>query len=729
MKKIIYIICTLLVLASCSTNLKDDSDGHIVLPTSNPDDKNSDEIFVFQDQKNDLTVDSYTNFASIASFNSTNMEAQHTGDFAKHEIKINGSSTKIGDVSFTNSGIFLQENNDYILHANIESNVEKTINIKIKDTENNLEILNKNYKLKIGNNTLKMDFTSSKLSYTGLIEINMGSTNFVSEELINISNLGIDKINKNISIKVNQLGYLNDEKKLAVFSVYDGDYFNVFNADSNQIVYTGSIVGEKTDIHSQEIIAYGDFSDIIEDGKYYIISQYGNSSYNFEINNKIYDHLLKDTLKMISSQRCGHDLPAEIYGDLAHEICHSNYSQAFGYEHMVDTTGGWHDAGDYGKYTNTILKVISELMMSQLINPNVFSDEMNILESNNGISDILDEIKSGMDYLLKIQTNDGGIYHKVSPKTFSDFVLPEDDLKMQYAMEVHSNTTAHFAAVAAMASKLFEGIDDEFAKQSLDASLKAYEYMENNGFVTSVEQEGFRSGVYVDNEDISERYYMNMALWYVTLDEMYLDNAMEYYYLNPEIALQVDYTNPGAYGTYLFVSSPNSDKYSEFKNELGNALIGRANYYKEMAKIDGYMTSIDGQYIWNSNSYAANKTMIMLLAYNINNDIELKNAAYDQLHYFLGRNALNQSFITNEGDNYPTNIHHRFTMTKNVEIPGALVGGPNMYREDNIVTSEYNEKTPPAKSYLDDENSYSTNEVTIYTNSTLVFIISCLQNN
>ena len=51
-------------------------------------------------------------------------------------------------------------------------------------------------------------------------------------------------------------------------------------------------------------------------------------------------------------------------------------------------------------------------------------------------------------------------------------------------------------------------------------------------------------------------------------------------------------------------------------------------------------------------------------------------------------------------------------------LKGALVGGPDGNVESDL---------PPAKKYWDDSSMYSTNEVAIYYNSPLVFVVSAFQ--
>ncbi|MGA8577516.1 MAG: glycoside hydrolase family 9 protein, partial [Bryobacteraceae bacterium] len=55
--------------------------------------------------------------------------------------------------------------------------------------------------------------------------------------------------------------------------------------------------------------------------------------------------------------------------------------------------------------------------------------------------------------------------------------------------------------------------------------------------------------------------------------------------------------------------------------------------------------------------------------------------------------------------------------------PGLLSGGPNPGRQDAAM-QRLPASLPPAKMYLDDEASYSTNEIAINWNAPLVFVLA-----
>jgi endoglucanase len=129
-------------------------------------------------------------------------------------------------------------------------------------------------------------------------------------------------------------------------------------------------------------------------------------------------------------------------------------------------------------------------------------------------------------------------------------------------------------------------------------------------------------------------------------------------------------------------------------------------------------------YVWGSNAVAANYAMELLLANRLRPDPRYVDAALDNLHYLLGRNALGVSFVTQVGTNAARHPHHRPSAADRNDLPwpGLLSGGPNAHRQDPAM--QRLPDLPPAKMFLDDQGSYASNEVAINWNAPLVFLLA-----
>ena len=431
---------------------------------------------------------------------------------------------------------------------------------------------------------------------------------------------------------------------------------------------------------------------------------------------------------MLSLQRCGDKLDKSFAGGFSRENCHSSDAIVYGTQDKINVSGGWHDAGDYGRYVKTGAKGVADLLLAYKINPQYFSDKMNIKESNNGMADILDEAKYELSWMLKMQTASGGVYKSVVSDKFAGYQAPEDDHSTLYVLPISTNATGSFAGVMGLSYVVFKDVDKDFANKCLEASKKAYEYLSLNTTMSDpLNPEGFDAGEYRDDSDLDERFYASMSLWNATGEQKYLDNAKELVAKDERVLLGLNWQTVGTYGEYLYLSNKDAKNDHDFYTKLYNHFMAQADNMLGFSNNDGYFLTLSNNYNWGSNMDVSNNGMLLMLADNITPNDNYVDRAFDQLHYLLGRNSLNTSFVTGYGNSYPKNIHNRMVMAKKLELVGAMVGGPNRNLEDAIVKEKFNETNPPAKIYIDNNMSYSTNEVAVYWNSSVVFLISSLK--
>ncbi|MBQ8724174.1 MAG: glycoside hydrolase family 9 protein, partial [Oscillospiraceae bacterium] len=224
-------------------------------------------------------------------------------------------------------------------------------------------------------------------------------------------------------ITLNQLGYKPDAEKTAVFrNITTETEFSVINAENDEVIYTGELYGEKANELADEINFYGDFSSITETGTYYIKCGDLDPSYSFEISENVYDDVLDAAVRMLYLQRCGSATDDETFG---HEACHTGTALVPDTDTYVDVSGGWHDAGDYGRYIVPSSKAVADIMLAYQTNPALYGDSSGIPESGNGIADILDEARYELEWMLKMQAESGGVYHKVICTVMCGTIMPE----------------------------------------------------------------------------------------------------------------------------------------------------------------------------------------------------------------------------------------------------------------------------------------------------------------
>lgn len=529
-------------------------------------------------------------------------------------------------------------------------------------------------------------------------------------------------------ININQVGYKTNDLKIAIFRDSSLDSkFDLVDVETGEIVYTGDLVGSLQTISAGETVAYGDFSSVKDEGIYKIQAANSGESYEFVIAENVYDDIFVDVVKMLYLQRCGSDLGSAHAGDFAHSACHTQEATIYGTTEKLDVTGGWHDAGDYGRYVVPGAKAVADILLAYEDYSHVFGDNSGIPESGNGIPDILDEARYELEWMLKMQDKEsGGVYHKVTGLSFEGTVMPETVTDDLYVMPVSNCATGDFAAVMAMAARIYKSFDPDFAKECLDSSKSALEFMEAND-----NQDGYRNpsdvltGEYPDTVDTDE-YFWALSELYKTTGSSTYENKLASIDINSfENGLGWQAVNLYGYYAYLTADKQNDDIRMKLMDRFSSHLVSIEKNIEE----DGYFSSMGDEYPWGSNMTLANNGMVMLMANKlINEDVDYIQLAKKQLDYLLGANSTSYSFVTGYGSLRPNNTHHRPSQALGTTMTGMLVGGANSNLEDPYAQNVLAGK-PAAKCYVDNAQSYSCNEITVYWNAPLIYLLAGLIDN
>ncbi|MGN0606994.1 MAG: glycoside hydrolase family 9 protein [Oscillospiraceae bacterium] len=522
------------------------------------------------------------------------------------------------------------------------------------------------------------------------------------------------------SIVTNQVGYKPSAEKTAVFrDVTDEKTFSVINSATNEVVYTGELYGETNNTTAGETDWFGDFSEVTEAGKYFIKCGNLDDSYEFTIGEDVYNQLTDDSVRMLYLQRCGTEIEDDTFGHIA---CHNTDAVIYGTNEKIDVSGGWHDAGDYGRYVVPAAKAVADLLYAYDIAPDLYSDSIGIPESGNGIPDILDETRYELEWMLKMQSASGGVYHKVTCESFPGYIMPELEKDELIVTPVTTTATADFCGAMAMAYEYYYDVDKQFAETCLSAAEKAWKFLEENPNFIYKNPEDITTGDYGDKSDLDERYWAAAQMYRATGDSKY-KTALE----SMTVSTGLDWALVGDYGNMAILTMKDIDKSSDIYNKAKTAIVNQADTFVTKTVNSPYDVALT-KFNWGSNMTVANAGMILGMAYDITGEDKYINAAVSQLNYLLGKNPLGECFVTGYGTVSPQNPHHRPSMSKNQAMKGMLVGGVNSSLEDDAAKA-YLVNTPADKCYVDNWESYSTNEITIYWNSPLTCLISMIENS
>jgi endoglucanase len=538
-------------------------------------------------------------------------------------------------------------------------------------------------------------------------------------------------------IKLDQVGYPPNASKVAVVTA-PGQVFSVKRSSDGTTVLQGKLSAPVADADSGDRVQAADFSSLRQPGTYYLDVPGVGRSWTFSIGPDVFSRVYYLAMRAFYGQRCGTavDLGTEFPG-YSHPACHlkGELHISSGKQGPRDNRGGWHDAGDYGRYVvNSGISTGSVLWAWEMFAPKIKDIRLNIPESGNGTPDILNEARWNLEWMLKMQDDDGGVWHKQTSEDFPGFLMPQDDhlpsevIGTGAAPFKSTCATADLAAVAAIAARVYAPFDKEFATRNLAAARKAWTWTERFPDVTFRNPTGISTGEYGDAHCGDERLWAATELWRTTGEKSYQDYFRDNYarYLSTlQSAAAESWADVAPMGLWTYALSGRSDADARAVSAIRKSTTSAAEKIVQRTRDNPYHVSLRTKdYVWGSNSVAATYGMELLVANAFSPEPTFAAAALDNLHYLLGRNTFSVSWVTQVGANPFRHPHHRPSGADNnpEPWPGMLSGGPNANRQDPVLKMLPG-GLPPAKVYTDDQGSYSSNEIAINWQATLVFLL------
>lgn len=534
-------------------------------------------------------------------------------------------------------------------------------------------------------------------------------------------------------ILVNQVGYfLDGPKQIVVRS--EGEVttgttrFDLIDCETGRLVNRISAKVERTTDRS---VAFADVSDISSSGTWCLRSG-PVTSLPIRISATPFDETERVLARALYLQRCGTALDDRETG-LSHQVCHDHDALGSRTREARDCIGGWHDAGDFGKYVATTSVVVGELLSLYEEEPERFADGvLGIPESGDGEPDLLSEMRIGLEWLIKMQRPWGAFERKVSGANWPSMTEPpEADTQERFAYGTSTSDTAKAAAALAIAARVFRPIDDDASQGYLNAAERAWEYLERHreARVDTAPGDDNGSGNYLavgsnaPDGDQADRFWAALELYLTTgrapFAEAIKSNASRMY------IWPVSWSNPSMIGLMNYLNGDSRDDVADLKDEIRDRLIERADECEKVSRLSpwGIASESPG---WGSNREVAARGRILAEAWRQTGKEKFRRAAVGQVDYLLGKNPFDHSFVTGTGTRSVRNPHHRLDLVarsrgRTDPIPGLLVGGPNI----DATEKELAER-PPHLRYRDHAASFETNEFAIDYNAALLSLLGRL---
>lgn len=570
-------------------------------------------------------------------------------------------------------------------------------------------------------------------------------------------------------VRVNQLGYLPKDNKVAVLisTQETAPDFTLCDARTGKPVFTGKGKPAKASHWGMKSAYRLDFSTVEAEGAYYI-SAAGVQSPKFVVATNVYDHSADYLLNYMRQQRCG-DNP---YLDT---LCHQDDGYIVDHPtrtgEKIDVRGGWHDATDYLQYLPTSANATYQMMFAyyQAKDKSVFRDEYNATgrPGRNGIPDILDEVRWGLEWMLKMNPAPKEMYNQIADdRDHAGFRLPNRD-KVDYGWGAgtgrpvyfitgerqglrHPRTgrtflnrttgvassAGKFASDFALGAEIFKEIDPAFAKKMQEKAGPAYDFaVERPGNTQTacvVSPYFYEEDNYVDDVELAAATFYalsNEAKWRTEADYwgqlepvtpwMELGRARHYQFY-PFVNL----------GHYLLAKSTDeaiAKKYREYMRQGLQSIRDRASD-------EPFMNGVP--YAWCSNNLIAAAITQAYLYREVSGDntfVEMEAALRDWL---FGCNPWGTSMIVGypAGAVFPHQPHSSYLKVKGDLTYGGLIDGPlakDWHRQQQGITLSRTGPFAPFQNgpavYQDDISDYATNEPTMDGTASLTFYLSAME--
>ncbi|WP_242927871.1 glycoside hydrolase family 9 protein [Pontibacter vulgaris] len=579
-----------------------------------------------------------------------------------------------------------------------------------------------------------------------------------------ISSLTESKTETHAWIRINQLGYTPSGIKVAVWvskSSKGLKRFELVDAATNKVVFKGKA--------GQAFGAYGpfqesyrlNFSAYTKPGNYYLKAGKVKSPV-FKLANDLYKGTADFALRYMRQQRSG-------FNPYLKDSCHTKDGYTM-YGPMPDSTkidvsGGWHDASDYLQYSTTSANATYHLLAAYRDFPEVFTDKHlgNGLEGNNGVADVLDEAKWGLDWLLKMHPRENWLFNQLADdRDHQSMRLPTKD-DVDYGMGKGKERPVYFAtgepqglgkyknratgvasiagkftSAFALAAQTYKSQDDKLAQLFSQKALSAYKL----GLAKpGVAQTAPNRAPYFYEEDnwVDDMQLGAAALYQLTDDQTYFKQSYTYG-LQEKVTPWMGADTARHYQWYPFHNFGHFELAKKADAKSKAELIG---FYKEgiervfaKAKKNAFYRGVP--FIWCSNNLTTSFAIQSHLYRELTSDQTYSELEQANIDWLFGCNPWGTSMVFGlpANGNTPVDPHSSLTYLHQYPLDGGLVDGPvygsiynnlksiKLYNEDEYAAFQSNFVV-----YHDDFGDYSTNEPTMDGTASLIYLLAAQEHS
>jgi len=577
-----------------------------------------------------------------------------------------------------------------------------------------------------------------------------------------ITALLVTSCSKNDSewIRINQLGYRTNDVKVAVFispEKVNLKSFRLVDVNSGKSVLVKNVPGNPETLEPFISCYRLSFTEFNVDGLYRI--EAGDAvSPDFRIAGNIYDGTADFLLNYMRQQRCG-------FNPYIKDSCHMHdgyviYGGESDSSH-IDVTGGWHDAADYLQYVATSANATYQMLYAYSENPSSFGDSYlaSGLPGKDSVPDVLNEIRWGLDWLLKMNPAPGEMYNQIADdRDHIGFRFPNLDTAnygkgserpvyrctgKEQGLFSYKNratgiasTAGKFASAFARGAEVYKSTDPEFSSLLASKAVSAFNYgLENPGACQTAP--GTAPYFYEEDNWTDDMELAAIELYRITQDEKYLKHAIDFGRMET-VTPWMGADTARHYQWYPFINMghpviASGTTGEEIKKEFLNNMKAGLNLIKTRGEKNPFRIGVP--FIWCSNNLVAATLTQADLYDEISGNRSFEELEAAHRDWLFGCNPWGTSMIVGlpQTGDFPENTHSSYVV-KGEQVPGGLVDGPvysTIFKGLKYIYLSQEDEYAPFQTklavYHDDYADYSTNECTMDGTACLIYYLSALQ--
>lgn len=545
------------------------------------------------------------------------------------------------------------------------------------------------------------------------------------------------------AVRINQLGYRPDAPKRATWpSAAESTPFAVLDG-SDAVVLTGwsQPWPVRPDPSSGLAVHVLDFSALRTPGEGYVLRVAGADSHRFAVRADAYRGLASDALELFYLLRSGCPIDADRAPGYARPAGHPGDAAVPAWSGpdaerlypgwscpgRFDVSGGWYDAGDYGKYVPS-----GAIAVWQLLNTLTLLDQADPLRER-----LVAECRWQLDWLLRMRVPAGYplaglVFHRVHGTEWSP--LPgwaHEDPTTRVLHRPSTTASLQVAAVAAQGARLLRELDPGYADRLLTAARDAYRAARAHPLLLAPDDEGrFGGGPYGDPDPDDDVFWAATELWLATGEDGFAADRRAA--RPPEEALDGDGFDYDRVAGPALLDLAVAGSAAPDQDQVLTGVLAAARRLRDLQTAQPWgQPYAPREWAWGSNGRILNNLVVLATAARLSGDRELVDAVAEGMDYLLGRNALARSYVVGHG---PGAVAHprtrQFGHDLDPSFPpapaGALVGGANSAETPGFPSDPRLAGLPPQLRHLDEPTSETTNDICIRWNAPLVFVAAFL---